>query len=722
MSRMLYEGQKETGTHARIAHALRCAAVVLVIALLAEVFVCNMNFFLTAGNKPIDLSSRMAGQLPLDDDGTFMFTVAAKSAVFSDVNQEVGNIVIDLDAGQWAQAVPVRISFTDDAHSTFFEDNDLALGVPETIVTTNVERSHYVSLQTAGEVGSIRVEVVGDDTFYPIRVDGIYLNGRYPFEFNWMRFLLLAGVLGLLYGLRPRSSIYKRQILQHRGQSKVLIAIVVCVELVLLSSYMFYDSHKVGVATPTYNYGQWDGESLVNTFDVGGASTRQYAELARAMCDGQLYLEMDPPEWLAELEDPYDKGARDEMAKRTGEAAVWDTAYYEGRYYVYFGVVPCLLFYLPFYLVTGADFPTAIGVLIACIAFVVGLTMLLWRFSTRHFRRVSQGIFLLLQMPLVFCSGIVYLLKFPTLYSLPIACGLAFSVWGLLCWMVGRSAKSPCGWYLGGSLCMALVLGCRPQLVVISLVAFPLFWRKYITERRLFSPMGAREFACLMAPYVIVFACIMWYNAARFGSPFDFGANYNLTTNDMTQRGMNLGRLAPALFAYLIQPPNVTGVFPFLQPVDFATTYAGQTIREVTFGGIFACFPILWAVFFARPVLKLRIRARKTHTVAGAVVLLLVLGVLLCCLDGQAAGILQRYFADFSFLFLGAAVLVMLIANESLDAWSREWLLMQRVLVVLVGLSLLHPALLAFVPESSWISSAYPWAYQELLQTFLFWT
>ena len=27
----------------------------------------------------------------------------------------------------------------------------------------------------------------------------------------------------------------------------------------------------------------------------------------------------------------------------------------------------------------------------------------------------------------------------------------------------------------------------------------------------------------------------MAYNAARFGSPFDFGANYNLTSNDMTQ-------------------------------------------------------------------------------------------------------------------------------------------------------------------------------------------
>ena len=195
-----------------------------------------------------------------------------------------------------------------------------------------------------------------------------------------------------------------------------------------------------------------------------------------------------------------------------------------------------------------------------------------------------------------------------------------------------------------------------------------------------------------------------------------------MTTNDMTQRDFNPGRLAPALFAYLIQPPNATGVFPYLQPVDFATTYVGQTIREATFGGIFACLPILWAIFFACPVLKMRIRTHKTHTVSAAIVLMIALGVLLCCLDGQAAGILQRYYADFSFLFLMAAVLVVFIANESLDEWSHEWLLMQRALVVLVGVSLAYSALLCIVPEIGWISNRYPWAYQGLLQAFLFWT
>ena len=55
---------------------------------------------------------------------------------------------------------------------------------------------------------------------------------------------------------------------------------------------------------------------------------------------------------------------------------------------------------------------------------------------------------------------------------------------------------------------------------------------------------GAREFICLLAPYFVVAAGLMWYNWARFGSPTDFGANYNLTVHDMPKRGLDAGRIA----------------------------------------------------------------------------------------------------------------------------------------------------------------------------------
>ena len=705
---------------ASIVHLVKSAIVLVLAALVLEVFVFNCNYFASAGYQPINLKNKI--ELAQGSDDLFRLTSVNHVMEFSDLNTEVHNIRIDFDENQPAQNLTVKIQFTDDAHHTYFDSTEYTVGVPEVEVATNCTQSEYINLNTSGYVDNLRIEIVGEDVSYPIKLWTVSLNAHHPFDFNNTRFMVTLGVLVLVFMFRPKSAIYRIRIVENPVRSKASIIAVVAVEIMLVTSFLFYGSNLVGVATSSYNQGSWDGVSLVNTFEVGGDNAQQYADLARAMAHGQLYLEEEPPQWLQDMNDPYDKGARDELQKETGEEYLFDVAYHDGHYYVYFGVVPVLLFYLPFYLVTGANFPTAIGVLIAAIAYILGVSALLDRFARYHFKRVSLGVFLLLQIPLVFCSGIMYLVKFPTFYSLPIMCALAFSVWGLYCWMRGRLSRHACAWYVAGSLCMALVAGCRPQFLVLSLLAFPLFWRTFITERRILTARGAREFACLIAPYLVVAAGIMGYNYARFGSFTDFGANYNLTVNDMTKRGMNAGRLAPAFFSYFLQPPNVTGVFPFVQATDFDTTYMGQTIKEVTFGGIFACLPVLWVLPFAGRALRLRSRQRSTRTIWGIVVVLLVTGVLVALLDAEMAGILQRYYADFSFMFLAAAVLLIFIVNENLDPASQMRNVLIKVLLVLVAISVLYSALVCFVPETGWYSDIYPWAYQNLIETFQFWT
>ena len=698
----------------------RCVIGAVLLAAVFEAFVFNFNYFASSGYNTISLNAKTG--LQKTTDGYFKVTEVDHVLEFSDLNTEVHNIFLDFDWEQPAQLLDVKIQFTDDAHHTYFDSTEYTAGVPVVKVATNNHESKYITLNATGRMDKLRIEIGGDNTSFPIRLAGVSLNAHHRFDFNTTRFWIVAGVLALLYAFRPRSSIYRCLIVEDPIKSKVVISATVALEVFLMSAFLFYGSNLVGVATDRYNAGSWDGASIVNVFDVGGANAQQYAELAKALSKGQVYLDQEPPSWLRGMDDPYDKGARDELQKETGEPYLFDVAYYEGRYYVYFGVVPVLLFYLPFYLVTGAHFPTALGVLIAAIAFVLGCSALLDRFARYHFKQVSLGLYLLLQIPLVMCCGILYLLKFPTFYSLPIMLGLAFSVWGLYFWMRGRASTTPGRYYLVGSLCMALVVGCRPQFVLLSFVAFPLFWRLFVTKRHLFTPKGAQEFACLIAPYLVVAAGLMWYNHLRFGSLLDFGANYNLTVNDMTKRGFSLGRLAPALFAYFLQPPSIAGVFPYIQGVPFETTYMGQTIKEATFGGIFACLPLLWVLPFARRILQMRIKARSTRTVAGVVVVLLTVGIVTALLDAQVAGILQRYFADFSFMLLVAAVLLVFIVNENLDPASTTRDLLMKCLLVLVAGSVLYSALLCFVAETGWISEAYPWAYQSIIETAQFWT
>lgn len=733
----------------RIKHALSRIFVVAVVALLLEIFLFNMNYFRSATYEPINLADRIS--LDSNDTGTsnfglghseqYKFTESKTAVDFYDLNKVVNNIHLDFDNSQPAQNLKVKISFTDAAHETYFSTTEYTFGVPEIDVSTYSEQSQYLYLESSGTIQNLRIEIVNDDALYPVVLNTVVINDRQPFEFNGLRYFLTFIVLLLLYVFRPGSSIYRCRVKEHPRFSRACIVLATACEVFVLTAYLLLGSNQVGIATANYNSGSWDGHSIVNTYKVGGDNAQQYAELAKAMADGQLYLEVEPPQWLVDMDNPYDKGARDELQKQTGESYLFDVAYYEGHYYVYFGVLPVLLFYLPFYLLTGSSFPTAIGVLIACIMFVLGVTALMDRFARHHFKRVSLGLFLLLQMPLVACSGMLYLVKFPTFYSLPIAMALAFTVWGLYFWLHGRSTERAAGWYLAGSLCMALVVACRPQFLIFSLLAFPLFWRKFITEKHLFTKEGSKEFACLLAPYFVVAAGIMMYNRTRFGSFFDFGANYNLTVNDMTQRGMNAGRLLPALFAYFLQTPTTTGVFPWLQPTTFDTTYLGQTIKEVTFGGILVCLPILWVLAFAKPILSYRIRERSTHTVASVVITMLASALIVACLDAQMAGILQRYTADYSILMLIPSILLCFIANDALapdkenDDRGVELKvgssavpkvlahhLFLRVLGVLVFLSLLYSTLICFIPETGWYSDVYAWAYQDLIEMVEFWT
>lgn len=704
-----------------IKHIAKCVLALFAVAVLLETFVFNCNYWATRDYQPINLKYKIADQLRKGEDGLFRMTSLNHVLEFSNLNTEVHNIRIDFDANQPAQNLEVKIQFTDDAHLTYFDSTEYTVGIPNVTVSTFSSESEYINLNTTGYMNNLRIEIVSEDASYPIKLWTVTLNMNRPFDFNQLRFWAVFGVLLLAYIFRPHSAVYRMSIVENPRKSKVAIVATVLVEMSLVTSFLFFGTNLVGVATSDYNSGSWDGKSIVNTFEVGGDNAQQYAELARAMAHGQLYLEEEPPQWLIEMDDPYDKGARDEAQKETGEPYLFDVAYYEGHYYVYFGVVPVVLFYLPFYLLTGASFPTAIGVLIMALAFILGCSMLLDRFARYHFQRVSVGLYLLLQVPLVACCGFLYLVKFPTFYSLPIMCGLAFSVWGLYFWMKGRLSRHPAVWFFVGSLCMALVVGCRPQLVMLSFVAFPLFWRTYITKRRLRTPRGMKEFACLIAPYLIVGAAIMLYNHARFGSFTDFGANYNLTMNDMTKRGIVFGRLAPAIFSYFLQPPCLTGVFPFLQPTPFETTYIGQTVKEVTFGGIFACLPVLWILPFAPRILNIRRNMRSTRTIMGVIDVLLSAGVIIALSDAELAGILQRYYADFSFMFLAAVVLLIFIVNERLEPLSQPKMILMHVLLVLVVLSVGYSTLMCFVPETGWYSDIYPWAYQNILETFVFW-
>jgi len=73
-------------------------------------------------------------------------------------------------------------------------------------------------------------------------------------------------------------------------------------------------------------------------------------------------------------------------------------------------------------------------------------------------------------------------------------------------------------------------------------------------------------------------------------------------------------------------------------------------------------------------------------------------------------------------MFLAAAVLLVFVVNERVNTESRTGRALRTILVLVVGISLLYSTLLCFVPEIGWYSDVYGWAYQNVIETFEFWT
>lgn len=689
---------------------LRGRAVVpllLACALGAEVFLLNAPYFATHSYQPITLDAYWDENSTAlrDADGTITLEQDHATIRYSGIGQKLYNL--QLDGLQFVHGAPYEdaqnplftfvISATDEGASRVRQgwNWDVAWQAP---------RSYSRTLNLSGCVDTLNLDAYAYDGEYiwytlAYRLAGVRANVPQAFRFSPLRLLAVFGLLAAGWALRPAGAAWRDAYLQHRKKYRPAVLLCAAVLMLLAVAAPFADAISSGVATRQYNVNNWDEASRLSfTAHINDwqrdAPNAQYGSLAHSLLNGRLDLLVDPPQALVEMDNPYDTGLRAEQAPD----AMWDIAYYNGRYYVYFGVVPCLLFQLPFELLLGVqDLPNAFGMIVMALLMIPACFGLVRQAVVRWFPGASAAAYLLTSVGLAGGSQLYFLLEHSSAYEYAILCGASFVMLALWQWMcaantpVARRGRLLAHLVLG-SLCMALVAGCRPQMEVFAFLAIPIFWPRYITGKRLFTRQGLGELAALALPVVLVAAGLMWYNAARFGSPFDFGANYNLTSNDMTKRGFRLGRIAPGLFTDFLSPPVLQAVFPYIQGQTMVTNYAGMTITEPFYGGVLACLPVLWSLGF---VPAQRRRLGRRHDLAGVVGYTVLAALLLAVLDCEMAGVLYRYLSDFLPALLFAAALAWLLLEETAQAHTGDALaLLQKPMRV--GLVLAVAASLAY--------------------------
>ena len=209
----------------------------------------------------------------------------------------------------------------------------------------------------------------------------------------------------------------------------------------------------------------------------------------------------------------------------------------------------------------------------------------------------------------------------------------------------------------------------------------------------------------------------MYYNFIRFGSPFDFGSAYNLTTNDVTRRGFSIGRTGLGIFTYLFQTPSFNATFPFIESVSIETNYIGKTIYENCFGGLITSLPLLW-FGFALPKVKKVLKEKKLLSLT---IVLFVVGLALVIADTQAGGLLQRYYSDFGYIFfLGAILVIYSLFEKSANTELSNTL--KSLVFISAFLSIFYTISLAFSISDVTIDTENPTFFGTVRHLVEFWT
>lgn len=263
----------------------------------------------------------------------------------------------------------------------------------------------------------------------------------------------------------------------------------------------------------------------------------QYELMAESILDGRIDFNYGDEGNLASLENPYDPNERDEA----GVYYHWDHAYYNGHYYMYFGVVPVFLVFIPYRLLTGDALTTYHATQIFVAAAIAGIFILFDLLSKLFFKKLSFGAYLALSVAFSVMS-VWYSTAEPALYCTAITAAIMLEIWSIFYFIkgvFGEKNENRQLLFAGiGSLLGALAFGCRPPIALANILVLPLLIA-FLGQRK-FTPKLFGKLFLAALPYAIVAIALMIYNYVRFDSPFEFGQAYQLTVADQSNYSIAL--------------------------------------------------------------------------------------------------------------------------------------------------------------------------------------
>lgn len=653
--------------------------LIFLVAILLEVIVFNITSYYTLFGKNQIKEYKKSDYVDYDEEYAIM--------KISDINCKVHSLKLNLKPIGKNKTAEYIVFFTDEASSGYRM-------LSSKMYVESSEKSKFIPLYLSGESKELLVYIQKD--YYSNYFMSVTLNEKIPFEFNFVRFFIVLGILISIYAIKTDETFMQDYSIDSLNQKRILnltlcifIIAVFCINIVSSSE----GSKRFTTRSGLYNV------SFVN-----------------ALYNKQSYLMNEPSEKLLELDNPYDLTQRDSSGLERGKDYLWDTAYYKGNQYIYFGILPALLVFLPFYIITKQYLKISVFIFIISVCVLVLLKKIFLKIIDRYFKNIPfKNVFY--SLILLYCgSFILYANGSSRFYEVAIISGLFFVLLGIF--FIQKSIENIKNRFLNlffGSLFLALSVACRPIDLLVSIIILPYIFSLFISclkndKRSLFKLIIS-----VTIPYIVIGIALMYYNYIRFDNPFEFGTSYQLTLNDMGKVSTGIFTVPTGLVTNLFGIPRFSFTFPFLETNTGNLTFYGYYYIETMFGGLFLLAPICFSVFGIY-------KANKTCSKELKVIIwtLLVVGILIAIISVVLAGSIERYLIDYAWIFVLDGVIVFNINYNSYNNQETKKIL-QKILTIIAIYSIIISMLLGVVSETESFRVQSPANYYKLRQSVCFW-
>ena len=516
--------------------------------------------------------------------------------------------------------------------------------------------SFYIPLGAMGNVSSLTVIFNSEH----VSVQVIYFNMPLPFVFRWVRVIFLTILTTLVWVWKKHGLSKIPYNPKLAWQTYVNAGVVAGFILLLFFSMIF--SVDINFIPGSGNQLHWN-PSRQGQHDIN-------ARMVEALLLGQLHLDIEPHESLLAATQPYSLLYRNEHWVH----APWDHAFYNGRFFSYFGIVPVVILFLPYYLISGTHISATFATFIFSIIAAVGIYFLWNELLRKYVKELPYTLYLAGLVTALFGSHLTPIMVRAHNYEVALSGGLMFTAWGI--YFILRSisdesfetvnAKS----LFVGSVCMALAVGSRPTMLLVSLIVpvllFP-FLRSLLCKLRTGKSFSGdiKIILALGIPYMTIGAALAWYNYARFGSITEFGSNYQLTMENisvLTHTGVlgNLRRVSDGIFTFMFNNFSLQPRFPYVTATYSQLIFTGFMSRTATIGAFM--LPVTW---FLPSVVYLRKKPSGKQALP-LVISMVATGMLIAIMATVLIGTISRYSVDFFWLLVLPSLMCMGIAyNEA---------------------------------------------------------